>query len=191
MLTIEDAGQEEAAEPAHSRSTYDGANGGLVRHRSRTMRLDSHLELRNLAELATDPTDKRIPVRVGTEVGHDRPNPFRRYQAARACRGYRQLCSRRRRRHPRAGRPGRRRRRSRTERKRRASSRQDRRRGRGDRAEHHPSEPTFPQGRRPGRPRKASLAAREAPKRPVPGGYGCLVIWFARARQFIRGCHGT
>jgi hypothetical protein len=59
-----------------SRFGSTARNGGVERGRPRSRRLDSHLEPRALAELAADPADERIPLRVGGEVGYDRPHPF-------------------------------------------------------------------------------------------------------------------
>ena len=41
-------------------------------------RLDSYLELRALLEFTANQADERIPLRVGSEVGHDRPHTLRR-----------------------------------------------------------------------------------------------------------------
>jgi hypothetical protein len=73
VFPVEDARNEQSPEPAQLTVDFDGANGGLERRRARLRWLDSHLDPRALAQLAVDPADERIPLRVGSEVADDRP----------------------------------------------------------------------------------------------------------------------
>jgi hypothetical protein len=77
VLAVEDVGQQEAAEPAQLAIRLNGANRRFERRRPRSWRLDLHLELRAHLDFAADTTDERIPLRVGSEVGHNRPHALR------------------------------------------------------------------------------------------------------------------
>src|SRR5262249_16234913 len=78
VLAVDDARDEQAPEPAQLAVRLDGLDGGLERRRSRSRRLDPHLQPRAYALLTADLADEWIPLRVGGEVGQDRPHPFRR-----------------------------------------------------------------------------------------------------------------
>ena len=78
VFAVEDAGEQEAAEPTQFAARLDGANGWPEGHRPSSWRFDSYFELRALMNFAADRADERIPLRVGSEVGHDCPHALRR-----------------------------------------------------------------------------------------------------------------
>src|SRR2546429_871097 len=78
VLPVEEAGNEEAAEPAELTIGCHLAYGRLERHAPAAGRLDPDLEPFALAEGSADSSDERIPLRIRGEVGENFPDPLRR-----------------------------------------------------------------------------------------------------------------
>jgi hypothetical protein len=74
VLAIEDAGDEEAAEPAKLALGLDSQNGRLEGHSPSAGGLDAHFECGSFAQFACEARHERIPLRVGPGVGEDGPD---------------------------------------------------------------------------------------------------------------------
>jgi hypothetical protein len=76
VLPVEEAANEEAAEPAELTVGCHLTYGRLERHAPAAGRLDSDLEPFALAEGSADSSDERIPLRICGEVGENFPDPL-------------------------------------------------------------------------------------------------------------------
>src|SRR5262249_3281098 len=78
MLAIEKARKKEPTEPAKFTLARRNLNDGPKGRRLAARRSDRDLKTRTLNGLALGGDNERIPVRVGAEVGQDRPDAPRR-----------------------------------------------------------------------------------------------------------------